>query len=253
MRVDDPLESYVRKVQADTHRYVHELLGENEKLRIAAATLQSQKAQLEEEILTTREQVDRQKIEELKLERRLAEIAAENRRFSEEYVLVEQQNSNLANLYVASVRLHSTLNRTEVLAVIIDIIEFLVGCEQIAVFEAHDAKLRLVASKGMDERRYAEVPLGEGPIGRTALTGQPFLPLTPGGEDDGLTACIPVKFQGEVGHVITLFRLLPQKSGRLEPIDHYLLNLLAAEAGTALAAASLLARSGSLSLERQEA
>jgi len=248
----DPLESYVRKVQADTHRYVHDLLGENEKLRVAAATLQSEKARLQEEILTTHEKLDRHRIEELKLERRLAEIAAENRRFSEEYVLVEQQNSNLANLYVASARLHSTLDRHEVLAVIIDIIEFLVGCEQIGVFEAKDGKLRLAASKGLDERRYAVIPMGEGPIGRTALTGQPYLTAAGSDDEEGLTACIPVKFRDAVHHVITLFRLLPQKSGRLEPVDHDLLNLLAAEAGTALAAASLLSQPDSLVLQGEE-
>lgn len=248
----DPLESYVRRVQADTHRYVHDLLGENEKLRVAAATLQSEKARLQEEIFTTHEKLDRHKLEELKLERRLAEIAAENRRFSEEYVLVEQQNSNLANLYVASVRLHSTLDNREVLAVIIDIIEFLVGCEQIGVFEAKGGKLRLVASKGLDERRYAEITVGEGPIGRTALTGQPYLTVAGSGDEDGLTACIPVKFRDAVHHVITLFRLLPQKSGRLEPVDHDLLNLLAAEAGTALVAASLLSQPDSLVLQGGE-
>lgn len=238
----DSLETYVRRVQADTHRYVHDLLDENGKLRIAAATLQMDKARLEEELLTTKETVGRHKLEEVKLERRLAEIAAENRRYAEEYVLVEQQNTALANLYVASVRLHSSLQREEILAVIIDIIEFLVGCEEAAVFEVKDGRLALAASKGSEAEAYArkDIALGEGPIGRTALTGQPYLPVAPGVDANGLTACFPVKFRDSVAYVITLFRLLPQKSGRLSPIDHDLLNLLAAEAGTALASASIL-------------
>ncbi len=236
----DSLEAYVRRVQADTHRYVQDLLGENEKLRVASATLQLDKARLEEELLTTRETIDRHKIEEVKLERKLAEIAAENRRYVEEYVLVEQQNTALANLYVASVRLHSSLQREEILAVIIDIIEFLVGCEEVAVFEVKDGTLTLAAAKGAEALGSAEIALGEGSIGRTALTGQPYLPVAPGVDDEGITACFPVKFRDSVAYVITLFRLLPQKSGRLEPIDHDLLNLLAAEAGTALASAALL-------------
>jgi hypothetical protein len=238
----DSLETYVRRVQADTHRYVHDLLDENGKLRVAAATLQMDKARLEEELLTTRETVGRHKLEEVKLERRLAEIAAENRRYAEEYVLVEQQNTALANLYVASVRLHSSLQREEILAVIIDIIEFLVGCEEVAIIEVKDGRLSLAAFKGGEAEALGKtnIALGEGPIGRTALTGQPYLPASPGVDEDGLTACFPVKFRDSVAYVITLFRLLPQKSGRLEPIDHDLLNLLAAEAGTALAAASIL-------------
>ena len=239
MHDHEPLESYVRRVQADTHKYVRDLLTENESLRVAVATLQVDKARLGEELLATKETVDRHRHEELKLERRLAEIAAENRRYSEEYVLVEQQNSALANLYVAGVRLHSSLERSEILAVIIDIIEFLVGCEQVAVFAVEDGRLRLTASKGLDEERWAEVALGEGPIGRTALTGQPYLPITPDTDEHGLTACVPVKFRESVAFVITLFRLLPQKSGRLEPVDHDLLSLLAAQAGSSLAAASL--------------
>src|SRR5512140_2578126 len=138
----DPIEAYVRRVQADTRRYVQDLLAENEKLRVTAATLQAEKAGIEDELVALRGEIDRHRSEQSKLERRLAEVAAETRRFSEEYVLVEQQNSNLANLYVASVRLHSTVERHEVLAVIIDIIEFLVGCEQIGISAETGGKLR---------------------------------------------------------------------------------------------------------------
>ena len=250
MHDHDSIESYVRRVQADTHKYVRDLLKENESLRVAVATLQVDKSRIEEELLATRETVDRHRLEEVKLERRLAEIAAENRRYSEEYVLVEQQNSALANLYVAGVRLHSSLERSEILAVIIDIIEFLVGCEQVGVFAVEGGKLRLAASKGLDEEKWAEVALGDGPIGRTALTGQPYLPLAPDADETGLTACVPVKFRESVAFVITLFRLLPQKSGRLEPVDHDLLSLLAAQAGSSLAAASLLASSNAPGADR---
>ena len=33
----DPLESYVRRVQADTHRYVHDLLGDQAALAIVSS------------------------------------------------------------------------------------------------------------------------------------------------------------------------------------------------------------------------
>jgi transcriptional regulator with GAF, ATPase, and Fis domain len=238
----DPIEAYVRRVQADTRKYVQDLLVENEKLRVTAATLQAEKAAIDDEVVSLRLEVERHRSEESKLERRLAEVAAENRRFSEEYVFVEQQNSNLANLYVASARLHSTIERGEILAVIMDIIEFLVGCEEIGVFEVdvEGEKLRLTASKGIDEDRWALVPLGEGAIGRTVLTGQPYTPLAPKTDPDGLTICVPLKVQNQVTGAIALFGLLPQKSGKLESVDLDLLNLLAAQAGTALATGALL-------------
>ena len=235
----DPIETYVRRVQEDTRRYVRDLLTENERLRVTAATLRAEKAAMEDELSALREEVERHRSEETKLAQRLAEVAAENRRFSEEYVFVEQQNSNLANLYVASARLHSTIERGELLAVIIEIIEFLVGCEEIGVFEVEGERLRLVAAKGIDEARWAQVPLGEGAIGRTALTGQPYTPLAPEAEEEGLTICVPLKVQSHVTGVIALFGLLPQKSGRLESVDFDLLNLLGAQAGTALATGAL--------------
>ncbi len=235
----DPVETYVRRVQEDTKRYVRDLLAENEKLRVTAATAQAEKAALADEVSSLRQELDRQRSEESKLEKRLAEVAAESRRFSEEYVFVEQQNSNLANLYVASARLHSTIERSEILAVIIDIIEFLVGCEEIAVFEEEGGKLRLAASKGIDEARWATVPVGEGAIGRTALTGQPYTPLPQAEDEDGLTICVPLKVAGKVIGAIALFGLLPQKAGKLESVDFDLMNLLAAQAGTALATGAL--------------
>lgn len=249
----DPIEAYVRRVQADTRRYVHDLLAENEKLRVTAATLLAEKAGIEDELVSLRGEADRHRSEQTKLERRLAEVAAENRRFSEEYVIVEQQNSNLANLYVASVRLHSTVERGEILAVIIDIIEFLVGCEEIGIFEVDGEKLRLAASKGIDESRWASVALGEGAIGRTALTGQPYTPLAQETDAEGLTICVPLKVQSRVSGVIVLFGLLPQKAGKLESVDLDLLNLLAAQAGTALATGALLESTRTLQAKNENA
>ena len=49
-------------------------------------------------------------------------IKAETKAYSSRYAEVEQQNSNLANLYVASYRLHGTLDREEVIAAIQEII-----------------------------------------------------------------------------------------------------------------------------------
>lgn len=233
------MEAYVRKVQAETRRYIHDLLDENQKLRVAAATLQSEKARLEQQVLTMREELDHHRLEQLELERKLADIAAENRHFSEEFVVVEQQNSSLANLYVALSRLHSTLDRDEVLGIVIEIVEFLVGCEQMALFERRGTQLALVASKGVDEARWRVVPEGEGIVGRAALTGEAWYapPQAPGADE--LTACVPLRLHGGVSGVLALYRLLPQKGGKLEAIDHELLDLLGTQAAHALYCATL--------------
>lgn len=240
---------YVHKVRDSTRRYVHDLLNENEKLRVLAASLESENAQLKEErlrlqerLLTAREELDRIKGEEVSLQRKLTNIEAEHHRFSQEFEGVELQNSNLANLYVASYRLHGTLDRKEVLGIIQEIIINLIGCEELGIFEVgpNSSALSLVASFGIDPARYQTVSLGSGLIGRAALTGDTYFAShkhksgtrgTP--EETDLTACIPLKLDGKVTGAIAVFRLLPQKPC-LETLDHELFDLLATHAAMAL-------------------
>lgn len=244
--------SYVFKVREDTRRYVQDLLGENEKLRRLVASLESDKGRLlgekmtlQEKLLALREELDRIVHEQSDLRRQLAEVEAANQQFSHQYFEVEQQNNNLANLYVASYQLHSTLDRGEVLAAIKEIVINLIGSEELAIYElgADGASLRLVGSFGVDPVAYATVPLGSGIIGRTAVSGEIYLPAK--GADPArapreanLTVCVPLKLAGEVYGALAVFRLLSQKSG-LEAIDYELFDLLAAHAGTALYLARL--------------
>jgi transcriptional regulator with GAF, ATPase, and Fis domain len=242
--------SYVFKVREDTRRYVQDLLGDNEKLRRLVASLESEKGRLlsekmalQEKLLTLREELDRIYHEQSDLRRQLAEIEAANQQHSRQYGEVELQNNNLANLYVASYQLHSTLDRGEVLAAIKEIVINLIGSEELAIYEMSPdgAALRLVGSFGIDPAAYATVPVGSGIIGKTAVSGEIYLPGLPGkGIDHGrtpretnLTVCVPLKLGEKVSGALAVFRLLPQKKG-LEAIDYELFNLLATHAGTAL-------------------
>lgn len=226
---DDPPGSYVRKVHEETQRYTQELLAENDRLRVLVATLENERARLEETVRSERVQ----------LERQVAEVEKESRRFREQYDLVEAQNSNLANLYVASYRLHGTLDRKEVLAAIQEIVINLIGSEELGLYEmANEGRsLRLVESFGINAAEHAIVPVGAGRIGRTAAAGEADIGPNAGGdaraEEANLSACIPLKIDGRVTGVLALFRLLPQKSG-FEAIDHELFGLLATHAATAL-------------------
>jgi hypothetical protein len=239
--------NYVFKVREDTRRYVQDLLGENEKLRRLVASLESDKGRLlsekmglQEKLLTLREELDRIYHEQSDLRRQLAEIEAANQQYSYQYVEVEQQNNNLANLYVASYQLHSTLDRGEVLAAIKEIVINLIGSEELAIYEmsADGTALRLVGSFGIDPVTYATVPLGSGIIGKTAVSGEIYLPgkgidLARAPRETHLTVCVPLKLGEAVSGALAVFRLLPQKKG-LEAIDYELFNLLATHAGTAL-------------------
>lgn len=242
------LGSYIERVREDTQRYAAELLKENERLRLAVVALQQETAKLRDEAQRAKDELAQVTARESQLREALVRVEEENRRFSSRYVEVEAENSNLANLYVASYRLHGTVDREEVLAVVQEIAANLIGSEEMAVFElsADGAALQLVASFGIDPAPYHRVTLDKGVIGRTAASGNTWVtgeqPVPDGVEcERDLTACIPLKLGGTVTGAIALFRLLPQKSG-IESLDRELFELLATHAATALYCSSLVAR-----------
>jgi GAF domain-containing protein len=168
-------------------------------------------------------------------------IEEENRRLAGRYGAIEKQSNNLMNLYVASYRLHGTLDRQELMATIQEIVANLIGCEEMALFELdrEDRRLELVTSVGIDPDPIRSIPADRGVIGRTVLEGQK---VVPGPADDpervdgeeGLTASIPLLLDGQVNGAIALYRLLPQKVAGYEEIDFELMDLLATHAATAL-------------------
>src|SRR5262245_17633754 len=106
---------YVQRVREDTRRYISELLAENERLRKVAALLEDEKSHLQSQLDSQadllKQELNRRETEKASLNQRLQEIEAQNQRFTAKYTEVERQNANLANLYVASYRLHGTMSR----------------------------------------------------------------------------------------------------------------------------------------------
>jgi hypothetical protein len=277
----DEADVYVQKVREGTRRYAHELLSQNEKLRVLLASLEGEKVRLEgkarmvdevltsnealraqtaslereklrlqEELLRVREELEHHRQEHERLQRDLRHIEEESQRLSGTYAEIEQQNSNLANLYVASYRLHATVDRREVLSILQEIVANLIGCEELAVFEldSKTSALSLVTSFGIDPARYGGVSLGAGIIGCVASNGQAFVrdQVDMGAglpEEADLTACVPLKLDGKITGVLAMFRLLPQKNG-FEAVDNELFDLLATHAATALYCSGLHARLG---------
>jgi hypothetical protein len=278
MSKSDARRDYVDRIREETHRYAQDLLADNERLRLLVASLETErtrieekcsalegvrreneslrgllaavereKIRLQEQLLDLRAETDRRARDESRLREELARTEDRKREFSAQFAEVERQNSNLANLYVASYRLHGTLDREEILAGVQEILANLVGCEQTAVFDLTEDRsaLRLVSANGIERDRYRTVPLGRGPIGAAAASGEAFLAGPGAGErspeEPDLTACIPLRLDGRVIGAIAMFRLLPQKAG-IEELDRELFDLLATHAATALYCADLHAR-----------
>lgn len=228
-----PNSTYVLKVREDTRKYVEKLLDQINTLHTQLASVEGEKTTLEQEVTSIRQQMERRETDQDVLEQKVAAIEAEKLRFSEEYQRIERQNTNLANLYVTSYRLHSTLERGEVLSVILEILINLVGSEEVAIFEINEQQkmLELATSFGIDTDEHDGLPLGSGVIGGVAETGKTF--IGDGSEDASVTACVPMKVDGKVTGVITVFSLLPQKS-ELESMDMELFELLSTHAAVAL-------------------
>jgi hypothetical protein len=228
-RIDS--DSYVRKVSEDTARYTRDLLRENHRLRALAARLEADGRNLRAELQHHTETSMRERAD---LESQLAQVETESRQYLEDYLEVEQQNANLANLYVASLRLHSTLIRTEVLSAIEEIIINLVGSEELAIIEIdpQTREPRVALAFGLDARTFDDLPAGaQQQIESCFLSGEIWVRAS--GDESPLTACIPLAVDGELIGAIAIFRLLQQKTG-IEPVDHELFGLLAAHAATAL-------------------
>jgi GAF domain-containing protein len=165
----------------------------------------------------------------------LAAIAARNARDSVEYVLVEEENTKLANRYVSCARLDRCEGRAEVIDAIQEIIINLVGSEELALFEVNGSALSLLASFGMDGDRLDAIIAGEGAV-KSAARGEHWVidgPVPIMEEETGLTACVPLRVGGEVTGVIAIFQLLPHKL-QLEAFDLELIDLLATHAANAL-------------------
>jgi hypothetical protein len=238
---------YVHRVREETQTYILELLEENNKLRLNVAGLEGktehyreEKLRLQEQLLDQREKQERVLADQARLQVRLADAEATNQHFSSRYVELEEHNGNLANLYVASYRLHETVVREEVLTVLQEIVINLVGSEAFAILErtSADSKLEVSASFGVEAELLADLDAESGPIARTARTGKLYVAATGNGSrspasNGEIVACIPLRLGEETVGVIAIFRLLPQKAG-LEPLDHELFELLASHAATSL-------------------
>ena len=239
--------------------FTEELMHENEKLRFRVVQLEEERrgagASAQSPTPTgtgagaLRELVAR--IEQLERERealmsRFAGVEKQNRDFYDRYHDIERENNNLANLYVASFQLHSTLDLRELTQIILEILLNFVGAKTFAIQLVDDehGKLRTLAAEGVER---AKVP--EGPARRRArrrghqaghhyIDGERLRTRADLAHLDRPVIVVPLKIRDKVVGVIIIWDLLAQKTA-LADVDYELFNLLAAHAASALQGAWL--------------
>lgn len=237
--------------------FTEELMRENEKLRFRVVQLEEERRTLslaseargaEAGGAALRELVTR--IEKLETEReqllsRFSGVERANRDFSDRYHDIERENNNLANLYVASFQLHSTMELRELVQIILEILLNFVGAKTftIQLLDEESGRLRTLAAEGVERGRVPEMAPHEGRIGEVMRSGQTFIDgerLRVRADLDRPLIVVPLKTRERVVGVIVIWDLLSQKTA-LADVDYELFNLLAAHAASALQGAWLTA------------
>lgn len=233
--------------------FTQELLKENEKLRYRLAKLEEVskfsdreenfKAHNLEEKITFLEEENKTLLDRYRV------VEEENKDFANRYIEVEAENNNLANLYVASYQLHSTLDFSESLKIILEIVMNLIGAEEfsIVMLDEKTNELSIVAQEGMGPEARSGIRLGQGIIGTAAKTGEAYYrqgdPTELSGVDyDHPLICIPLKIKEHVIGAIVIYKLLIQKP-ELTGVDYELFSMLAGHAATALFSSQLYSHS----------
>lgn len=235
--------------------FTEELMRENEKLRFRVVQLEEERRALTQAADkpgagagALRELVAR--IEALEAEReqllsRFAGVERENRDFSDRYHDIERENNNLANLYVASFQLHSTMDLHELTQIIFEILLNFVGAKTFAIqlLDEENGRLRTLAAEGVERARVPEAAPHEGRVGEVVRSGQTFIDgerLRARADLERPVIVVPLKIRERVVGAIIIWDLLSQKTA-LADVDYELFNLLAAHAASALQGAWLTA------------
>lgn len=230
-----------------------ELITENERLRQELAGLENIRKKAPAPAQSDTEQVLRLRIAELEREKgaileRIRAVEEENADFANRQVAMESENRLLADFCAASRRLHSSLDLGEVLKLVSETIITLVEGETFSILLLNERgdTLKAVAAEGVELEAVAPVRLGDGIIGRSAITGTPFFAeknLEDGSCDFSTPlVCLPMKINDRVVGVILLYRLMVRKKS-FQPIDIELFSLLAGHAATAIFSSRLYAGS----------
>jgi hypothetical protein len=205
-------------------------------LRAENAQLKAENLRLVEKALRLEDFREKQH----QLEAQLSKAVEDKLRSADDCLRAEAQTTSLSRLFVASYRLHETLDRAELMKIIEEIVANMIGSEEMAVFQRREGSntLVLLSSVGEAAARLKTIEIGSGHIGRVAASGQVFVREPGSFEADApgeerLTACVPLRLSGEVIGALAIFALLPQKRA-YDAIDHELFELLATQGGMAL-------------------
>src|SRR5689334_10756361 len=115
------------------------------------------------------------------LERRVAELEAENLQLTERVLGAEQRLIRAAQLYASVAELHKTSDTDEVVTVIKEIVANLLGCEEMGVYDVwpQGPLCTYVDGIGLDADRFGTLPPTHALIREAIATGAIVVPADP--------------------------------------------------------------------------
>jgi hypothetical protein len=247
------MEAFVQQFFRKGAQLTEEVLEENEHLRRVHLQLESENASLRTQLASDNAMRDLlRKIKQLEKEKtellsHVNEAEAQSTRYGTRFHEMEEELSKLANVYVASYQLHSTLNLRLVVKHLKELLQQLVGAQRYGVYMADPSRkhLMLVASEGSEDKKTPRIPLGGDDTSvaeRVFLTGK--AQITEGtlakSSERAPAAVLPLHFDDRVVGVIVIHTVFPQKPS-FGPVDFELFKMLGAHAASALAGALLYA------------
>jgi len=233
-------------------RLTDEFIQDYERLLDRLAAMETENANLRAQVAADRAVRDLvRKIEMLEAEKsdllsRTHRAEAINNQFTTRVQEVESEFSNLANLYVASNQLHSSLSPRGVTRRIKEVLAQLVGAERYSMYFANQDATELVpiASEGVPGGELLPVPVAGSRLGDVLTKGEALVEEDVDPSRGGLdrpAAVIPLVVDERVVGVIAIFSTLSQKT-RFNAVDFELFRLLGQHAAQALVSASLFAQ-----------
>jgi GAF domain-containing protein len=233
-------------------KLTEDFISEYERLLDRLTALESENADLRAKVATdaaVRELLN--KIEQLEAEKsellsRFRRAEAMREQFTARVAEVETEFANLANLFVASNQLHSSLSPRGVTRRIKEVLAQLVGAERYCMYLVNPEATELIpiAAEGVAGRDLLPLRVEGTTVGRVFRTGSAVIegerdPSS--GSLDSPAAVVPLSVEDRVVGVIAIFSTLPQKT-RFDAVDFELFKLLGQHAAAALVSASLFAQ-----------
>jgi hypothetical protein len=229
-------EDFLKEHERMQHR-LQDLENENAGLRA--------KVEADQAVRELLQKIDRLELEKSELVSRYREAEAITSEFTARVQEVESEFANLANLFVASNQIHSSLSPRGVTRRIKEVLAQLVGAERYAMYlvNPEGEELIPIASEGVPGSELMPVRIAGTRIGEVLKKGSASVADSDPsqGTIQNPPAVIPLSVDDRVVGTIAIFSTLAQKN-KFDTLDFELFKLLGQHAAQALVAASLFAQ-----------